>query len=471
MAQLLLEELFSELGESESIRRMLGEMTSLPPDVVVGKLVADVEEVIARRSQELIESLKERELPGSTADEGVEPVAPAPAVQEEPGRLPPTPPEVPVVVAPVEAHLPVPGPVAPAESFQEEREPAASAESAPPAVAEEPAAEVPVSPFWGEIERTIRGEESPGAGSAAPVKEEPAPAGEEEEFKGSLADADSGELRTATEFTDDDIVYVHGVTMVPDRDVPAEKPFMLEEKGIDGRSFAFAFDYEGMRFYLSKILPSIMNVSKTGVLLLGKQESLQVRSVHDSALNELRLHGILLPFEFGTLARGRDDLMAKADAARDRLIEAIEAMQATRWWVVRLFVLDARLAQIVGKEEAAPARRGRVVERASYTKMPAQKKYDIKVLERILGKEKRIAESVHEELKNVAERSDIDIIVGLGSGSSEDWKLILEASYEVKESNQTKFFQAVTDLQYRHLVIDLMLSVAGDAEPFSFTPS
>jgi hypothetical protein len=71
----------------------------------------------------------------------------------------------------------------------------------------------------------------------------------------------------------------------------------------------------------------------------------------------------------------------------------------------------------------------------------------------------------------MAERSDIETIVGLGSGSSEDWKLILEASYEVKPGNQTKFFQAITDLQYRHLVIDLMLSVVGDAEPFSLTPA
>ncbi len=444
MAQLLLEELFSELGESEVVRRVLGDLTSLPPDVVVGTLAVDVEEAIARRSQELLRAHREPPVPLPSGEEAVASVPP------------PAPPPIPAQTLPEPPAPPV--------------EPPVPKEAAAPAPDLQPETEVPTEessslPFWGELERVIRGEKAAGEQPHAHVPEEPE---EEEEFQGSLAEADSGELRTATDFTDDDVVYLHGVAMIPEREQPSERPFMLEEKGIDGRSFAFAFDYEGMRLYLSKILTTIMNVSKTGVLLLGKQESLQARGVHESVLNELRLHGILLPFEFGTIARGRDALMSRVDAVRDRLIEAVETMQATRWWVVRLSVLDARIGQIVGKDEA-PQRRGRTVERASYTKLPAQKKFDIKVLERILAREKRIAESVHEELKNVAERSDIDMIVGLGSGSSEDWKLILEASYEVKESNRTRFFQTLTDLQYRHLVIDLMLSVTGDAEPFSFT--
>jgi hypothetical protein len=470
---------------------MLGDLSALPPDEVVGKLVEDVEQAIVHRSRELLASLKPAEVEES--------VPPAPAVQAEQSPGPDVTHPVPRVEQPPpvetvrprapEAVLP-PAPVVlpppPAEvaspPASEAVSPPAAEPAAPPVVVEvsrPPVAEVqpppesaggdqPVSsqPFWGELERTIRGE---AAGKLDSTDDE-SPV-EEEEFQGSLAEANSGELRTATGFSDDDIIYVHGVARIPEREQPAEEPFMLEEKGIDGRSFAFAFDYEGMRFYLSKILPSIMSVSKTGMLLLGKQESLQARSAHESALNELRLHGILLPFAFGSLARGKDELMGKVDAVRDRLVEALEAVESTRWWVVKLFVLDARLAQIVGKGETTPVRRGRSVERMSYTKMPTPKKYDIKVLERILGKEKRIAESVHEELKNMAERSDIETIVGLGSGSSEDWKLILEASYEVKPGNQTKFFQAITDLQYRHLVIDLMLSVVGDAEPFSLTPA
>lgn len=481
---------------------MLGDLSALPPDEVVGRLVEDVEQAIAHRSRELLASLKPAE-----AEESLLPpptVAPAPPAEEPPPLvatavrprapevvLPPVPEIVPL--PPAEIHTPPetppPTPEAPPPPGARAASPPDAQAALPPViqvVPPPPAAVIPppvpeappppaiadrdgeVSsrPFWGELERTIRGE----AAGKPDATDDEAPV-EEEEFQGSLAEANSGELRTATGFSDDDIIYVHGVAGIPDREQPAEEPFMLEEKGIDGRSFAFAFDYVGMRFYLSKILPSIMSVSKTGMLLLGKQESLQARSAHEATLNELRLHGILLPFAFGTLARGKDELMGKVDAVRERLVEALEAVQSTRWWVVKLYVLDARLAQIVGKGETTPVRRGRSVERMSYTKMPTPKKYDIKVLERILGKEKRIAESVHEELKNTAERSDIETIVGLGSGSSEDWKLILEATYEVKAGNRTKFFQTVTDLQYRHLVIDLMLSVAGDAEPFSLSAS
>jgi hypothetical protein len=317
----------------------------------------------------------------------------------------------------------------------------------------------PAEAFWGNLEAELRRGDAPA--------EEPE-AEEEAEFDGTLRDADAGARHTATEFTDNDIVYLHGVSVVPEAEGPSPHPFMLEEKGIDGRSFAFAFDYEGLRFYLSRVVPTGMNVSKTGMLLLGKQESLETRANHESVLNDLRLHGPLLPFAFGTLARGKDKLLGMVDDAREELVEAVEEMLATRWWVVRLHALDARIVQIVGKEEVAPSRKGRTVERTSYTKMPMPKKYDIKVLERILNKEKRLAESVHEELKNVAERSDIDMIVGLGSGSSEDWKLILEASYEVQAGNLQKFFHTIADLQYRHITLDLMFAVAGDREPFSF---
>lgn len=451
IARLLLEELFAELGEDADVLRMLGDLSSLPPDVVVGRLSADVIEAIARRREEALAEAAA--------------VPPPPAIPPEPPPvLPPPQPETPaspVAEAPRPAEPEPPEPPSPP--------PPAAVEAEPPVSPAEPAGPEG-SFFWGELESVIRKERTSGTAPPEGKPEEPPKAGEEE-YTGSLAEADAGELRTAVEFGDEDTVYVHAVAMVPETQTPAEVPYMLEEKGIDRRAFAFAFDYEGMRFYLSRVMPNVMNVSKTGVLLLSKQESLEAVATHESALNELRLHGMLLPFAFGTIARGRDDLMSKVDDHRQRLTQALEAMEATRWWVVKLSVLDARIAQLVGKDEPPPARRGRTVERTSYTKTPVPKKFDIKVLERILGKEKRIAESVHEELKNTADRSDVDMIVGLGSGSSDDWKQILTASYEVQASGRMKFFRTVADLQYRHLTIDLMLSVAGDAEPFAFTRS
>ena len=107
------------------------------------------------------------------------------------------------------------------------------------------------------------------------------------------------------------------------------------------------------------------------------------------------------------------------------------------------------------------AGRDRSRDRASYISTPQGKKFDIKVLERILQREKKLAESVHAELSTAAQRSDVETIVGLGSGSSEDWKVILKASYDVPVRDINKFNRIVTDLQYHHLQYDLMLALTG----------
>jgi hypothetical protein len=231
-------------------------------------------------------------------------------------------------------------------------------------------------------------------------------------------------------FADDDFVYVHAVSKIPDNEEPSPDPFMLEEKGIDGHGFAFALDYEG---------------------------------VHESILNDLRGHGVLLPLEFGTVARGKDQLFDIIDKNKDDLEEALDDIVRTTTWTVTASVLDGTIAGIVGTEVQAVGR-DRSRERASYTSAPQLKKFDIKVLERILQREKKIAEAVHAELSAVAENSDVETMVGLGSGSSEDWKVILKASYEVAKRDIGKFSRAVTDLQYHHLQYDLMLSLTGDRD-------
>jgi hypothetical protein len=273
--------------------------------------------------------------------------------------------------------------------------------------------------------------------------------------------------RTPFRLEDEDYLYVHGVSMVPEVDSASREPFMLEEKGIDARGFAFAIDYSGLRFYLSKINPDQMSVSKTGVLLLGKQESIQTQGIHESILNELRGHGVLLPFEFGTVVRGTDELLTKIDDRYDGIKEAVEQLMATTWWTLNVYVLDARIARVLGTTSSR-SHEDRMTSRASYSPPLHQKKYDIKELEKILSKEKKIAEYIHQELSKVSVRSDIDMMVGFGSGSSEDWKQILKASYEVQPGEIQKLFRAATDLQYHHILFDLMLSLSGDRESYSF---
>ncbi len=487
-AELLLEELFEQLAERDNVKAMLGDLTALPLDEVVDSLLKDFELAIARRQVEALRAKVSRH--GKTAEQHEAPAA------EKNELLPPPVSAIPQSATvdiqapkPVEKHpsppskkseqaAPPPAPSKPVEETRSTAKPEKVHKEVPivdlkPKTLPDPPSET----FWEKLEQQIKSGplSDHGLSSVPPsseiTRQEPEGEGElEEEFIDDdspvLSTASSKELRSPCTFTDDDDVYVHAVTLIPDHEQPSATPFMLEEKGINPKEFAFAFDYEGLRFYLSKVPPSL-SMSKVGMLLLSKQESLELRGVHESILNDLRLHGMLLPFEFGTIARGKDKLLGKIDKQRDKLLDAIDRAQATKWWMVHLLALDAKIAQLVGKDDTSVSRT-RTTDRASYSKTPVTKKYDIKLLERMLSKEKKLAESVHEELKKHALRSDVDMMVGLGSGSSEDWKPILKASYEAPGPAALKLFRGITDQQYHHMMFDLMFSVASDAEPFVF---
>ena len=80
MAELLLEEIFAQLGERSSVKQMLGDLTALPVDDVVRELVGDIEDVIAKRREEAIAQLR---------DAGPEAPPPPPAQDVTPLPSPP----------------------------------------------------------------------------------------------------------------------------------------------------------------------------------------------------------------------------------------------------------------------------------------------------------------------------------------------------------------------------------------------
>ena len=273
--------------------------------------------------------------------------------------------------------------------------------------------------------------------------------------------------RVPSELEADDFVYLHGACRIDPEDSPSAVPFLLEEKGIDNRDFAFAFDYKGIRFYGSKLSRESTNLTKDGVLLLNKHENIRMRGSHESIVNELRLHGILLPFEFGTVFTGPAEMKEAVGSHLAEISSSLDELLKTRWWNLCVSALDSRTAELVG-QSGPGARRESDRGRVPYTSPSQMKRIDVKTLERILGKQKRAAESVHESLQPFAERSDIDMMVSLQSGSSDDWKIILKASYELGPTMIMPFVRTVTDLQYQHFLMELMLSLTGNVENYSF---
>lgn len=274
-------------------------------------------------------------------------------------------------------------------------------------------------------------------------------------------------LRSTYPLEPEDVLYLHAVAQIPVEEKAAPEPFILEEKGIESKEFVFALDRGGLRFFLSRLTGKTTNVSKTGMLLLNRKESIHLRGTHYSILNDLRVYGLLLPFEFGSVALGLDDLHAKIDEHVYELRDALEEIVGTKWWEVCVYGLDQKMMQFVapdGPSSRGGERDGRGGERSRTT----GSRIDIKTLERVLNKQKSLAEEIHRHLENLSARSDVDMMVNLSSGSSDDWKPILRASYDVGQPEIYRFNHAINDLQYHHLKYQLMFVLTGDREDFSF---
>jgi len=522
MAELLMEELLSQLGERGNIKKMLGEMTGLPIAALIKNLVEEFELVVEkyhrhsfdRAATETVEMVGRR---GESYVPDNSPSIPLP-VESEDNLIEHPPPVQTPELGPTDvistSEVPEPEAAPPEGSMmaddarQEVLPPIASIPVPPPSSArviepvtrkEMPEGEPPkekeqeVSGFRKRLEELARRVENEYLEQLEKDKRKPAQppkvaASSKLPSETALEPPDEEEIPVKREVDETDLVaakgkppripyrldardhiYLHGVMRIPPDESPVDEPFMLEEKGVDPREFAFAMDISGLRFFLSKVNQNEMSVSRKGVLLLGKSESLQLRGLHEGILNELRSHGMVLPMEFGTVAKGRDDLMHLVQRYGPDIETALDKLIRTQWWTLTLYVLDGRIAHLFATEaDSKQERVGRERDRLSYSPPMQQKKFDVKLLEKILQKEKRLAESVHHDLSELAERSEVQTMVGLGSGSSDEWKVILKASYYFTGTDVRRFSRAVTDLQYRHILFEPMFAVIGDQEYFSF---
>lgn len=258
--------------------------------------------------------------------------------------------------------------------------------------------------------------------------------------------------------------YIHAVSLIPLSDSPSPEPFILDGRGLDQRARMFAFDHAGMRFYMSELNPDVFSVSKNGMLLLNKTDSIRMRGMHEQIVNRLRLNGLVLPAEFGTAVLGRDDLLRRVEFRLHALLELALNLGKTTTWRCTVSVLDEKVQRMGA--ELAPQRAGRHESEKGRHASPA-KRIDVKALERLLTREKRIAESMLDTLASAAETHRIEYIVNLGSGRSEDWKSILTAAFTLLPAKQLRFFQAVVEVESDHVMIEPMVRVTGTTECFS----
>lgn len=385
----LMGDLLVALAQHEKIKKMFGEMDAWAADELIRQLLDEFEKTVQRRHDQILS-----EQAGSLAEQT--PVAP------QPGAAPPDVPAEGENKGDSAMSLPFSqlfnrgeGTVPDAASFGLAGELAESARQilghsfpgapGPPAAPSTQEPEGTRGAFPSAKEDVHEDKGLPAGAENTPPADKPESASDVM-FESPLPAPKPEHPKTPYEFGEDDIVYVHAVAVVPEGEASSSKAFMLEEKGIEDKDFAFALDHRGLRFYLSKIHTRSSTISKTGTLLLNKRESIMMRGRHENILNELRAHGVLLPFEFGTVARGKDELLEKIDSHLNDLLLAVEDISKTTWWEVSVYALDARIATSVAAETASRSQRER--SRPSFSAAAASR-VDVKTLDRILESRRR----------------------------------------------------------------------------------
>jgi hypothetical protein len=304
---------------------------------------------------------------------------------------------------------------------------------------------------------------------ALPVLPELAPRGEKAYSSGARDPKTDSALpvqhqRESYDFEEQQ-AYLHGVSLIPLRDSPSPAPFLIEGQGLDRRSRMFAVDHAGMRFYLSELNQDSYSVSKNGLLLLNKTDSMRLRGWHESILNRLRIHTTLLPAEFGTAVLGKDDLARRVEFRMHALLEFVLDLGKTTMWRVTASVMDDTVMHFLADGPAPQRTSRRDTEHGRHA--APEKRTDVKSLERLLSREKKIAELILDILVPVAESHRIEHLVNLGSGRSEDWKSILTAVFTLAAGQSQRFFQAVVEVETVQSMVDPMLRVTGTTESFS----
>lgn len=256
---------------------------------------------------------------------------------------------------------------------------------------------------------------------------------------------------------DDDLLYVHGVAVERETQHPNNKLVDLNEDGISGKRNLFAVTVNDLRFYVSKISSDVMTVTESGVLLLSKRDSIRYRSEHNQIVNRLRLREKITPFEFAVIIRGSEWVTA-TESTLEQVRTGIMNDAKSVVWTVQVSALDHEIEKHVEHERQNPHGSARTRQNDS-----GAQRVDVKLLEKLLQEEKRIAEMIHKSLSECSGASMVESIVGIGSGISDDWKLILQGAYEVSGDDRQRFLAQILRLQEGLAEQGVLLSVENDA--------
>jgi hypothetical protein len=261
------------------------------------------------------------------------------------------------------------------------------------------------------------------------------------------------------EISDEDVIYLHAISFDTEACKEEQTKVVSDILGIDEKNFLLIVEQAEVRCYVSKLNQDYSRVTKSGVLLLSKEESIKLRALHEEILNRLRCRETVTAFEVGTVVLGKEELARRIAAASEMFRFGLDRDGHATVWTLKLHALDSLVTTVVAGQQST----AKVQQRGREARRPA-KRSDIKVLERVLQHEQKTAEAIHAMLSACSSSAEIQSRVSIANGVSEDWKIILQATYHVTAPDRSQFLLKILDLQEKHRDGGLMFEVRGASE-------
>lgn len=271
------------------------------------------------------------------------------------------------------------------------------------------------------------------------------------------------EKKTQIEIFPDEWLCLYGFTYAPNSEGKGFPSVELDVKGIGENGNIFGLDYGDVRLFMSKINIDKYVTLKTGTNILKPQEGLKLKLEYAQAINQIHTTEMLVPLDFWTLQQGREAIVRVIeDRYLDFLHSLIDVHDAIDW-DVEVLVMDNEILKVVGTTSQQ-----RMVSAKLQPRQMKNPQIDYKQQERVLFKEKEIAQQINLELTKIANKVKVDHIITLDSSFLDDWKPIFSGRFVIGKDKRKAFHQAILEKQNEYKDFMIIIKVTSPKVRFKF---
>lgn len=260
----------------------------------------------------------------------------------------------------------------------------------------------------------------------------------------------------------EDWFYLLAFSYAPDSKGKGMPSKQLSLKGVDKTNHIFLLDFGDVRLYMHKLSTGNFTLDKAGRPSITPAQSSRYKLEHESILNTVRAEEVLATLPFWTVMQGREQVVKAIEGKYVELLTALIDSHDVTEWDLEVFAFDHHILQLPSITEGV---KSRTIEREA--RKPVVGRRDDKLVERVIFREKSLAQEIHNQVLLVATKSKVDYMIRIDNGFMDDWKSILSVRYTVAKDRRKVFCQTVKELQKEFAEYELMVRVSSSSTRFS----